>query len=99
MRTPVCVLSKKLTGRRVTRSITRRRMSVMARCAVMLITCERANEAAACSSVTPSSPAARGTRRPVRCFPITSSTMKRVLAGSTSPAAREISISTLPMAR
>ena len=50
IRMPVCVESKKRTGRRSTCACTRRRMSAIARCAATPSTCDSANEVAACTT-------------------------------------------------
>ena len=58
MRTPLCVESKKAIGSRRMCACTRFRMSVIARCAAMLITCVSAKLVAACTSVAPATASA-----------------------------------------
>jgi hypothetical protein len=58
MSTPVFVESKYPTGSRSTCSCTLLRSSVMARCAAMLITCDRPNDVTACTAVASSTASA-----------------------------------------
>ena len=95
--TPLCVLSKNETGRRMSRACTLRRSSVMARWPATLITCESANDVAACTSAAPPTASASGQSSSKRCLPTTSSISHLVLAGGTKPAARLRSIRMKPM--
>src|SRR5687767_12843445 len=98
MRTPVCVESKKRTGRRAMCACTLLRISVMARCAATPRTCESVNEVTACTTVAPPATSAMVASRSARCLPMTSSIRYFELAGSTSPASRLTSISVMPSA-
>jgi hypothetical protein len=66
IRTPERVPSKKRIGRRVTRSCTRRRMSMIAPCAATLTTCAIAKVDAACTTVAPATAATSGTSSSAR---------------------------------
>ena len=61
--TPVWCSSKKRTGSRVMRACTRRRMSLIARCAATEITCDSAKPVPACTAVATAAATASGAIR------------------------------------
>ena len=96
IRTPDCVESKKLIGSRATCASTRRRISVIARCAATPRTCDSANDVTAWMKVAAPAASARGISRSARCLPITSSIRYLDVAGRTSPETRLTSINAMP---
>jgi hypothetical protein len=88
---PVFVESKYEIGRRSTWACTRFRISVMARCAATLTTCERENDVDGLMSVATPAAMASGMSNSTRRFCSTSSMRNLADAGRTSPASRLIS--------